>query len=82
MRTTQIVFEAWMKKKVDADANIDTHWGWTFETLDEHSDGVVATAVDGSGKTVTIKAKYVLGCDGGGSKVRAAAGLVAKRTSL
>jgi 2-polyprenyl-6-methoxyphenol hydroxylase-like FAD-dependent oxidoreductase len=82
MRISQIIFEAWLKPICAAEPLIDDRWGWTFKTLVEKDDHVLSTVVDEWGKEVTIKSKFVVGCDGAGSPVRTAAGLEAKRKPL
>lgn len=46
-------------------------WGCELRTLDEDADGVIATLRDGA----TLRADWVLGCDGAHSVVRAQAGI-------
>lgn len=44
-----------------------------FEGLVEEEDGVVSTLIEtSSGEMRTVKSKYVIGCDGAGSRVRRA----------
>lgn len=64
------------------DAGVRFAWGLRFLRLDQLADSVVATAggmtgdgPDGDGETVDIEAKYLVGCDGTHSAVRAAAGI-------
>ena len=82
MRMSQIVLEAWLKQIVQKEPLISDYWGYTFQSLIEHDDVVYSRVTDPSGKELVIKSKYVLGCDGGGSKVRANVGLEAKRRQL
>ncbi|MCC3761592.1 FAD-dependent monooxygenase [Glycomyces sp. TRM65418] len=48
--------------------------GWTFESLRRRDDGVTAVIASGS-RTRELAAEYLVGCDGAGSAVRAAAGI-------
>jgi 2-polyprenyl-6-methoxyphenol hydroxylase-like FAD-dependent oxidoreductase len=82
MRVSQIIFEAWLKPICEAEPLIDDRWGWTFDSLEEKEDHVLSSVIDAWGKKVVIKSKYVVGCDGAGSKVRSAAGLEAKRKPM
>jgi 3-(3-hydroxy-phenyl)propionate hydroxylase len=45
--------------------------GWQFQGLDQNGDGVAATVTGPDGQT-TIRARYLVGCDGASSGVRAA----------
>lgn len=67
-------FEAWLKPKIQENPLIETHFGWKLESLVESTAGVEATVVDQTGQLHKIKSQYVIGCDGAGSKVRAAIG--------
>jgi FAD-dependent monooxygenase len=82
MRLSQIIFEAWMKRHCQKHSLIDSHWGYIFQSLVEKDDAVFSTVIDAAGKQMVIKSKYVIGCDGAGSRVRASAGLGSKRHSL
>ena len=83
MRISQILVEAWLKPVCAAERLIDDRWGWTMDTLAEKDDHVLSTVVvDEWGKKVVIKSKFVVGCDGAGSRVRYATGLEAKRKPL
>ena len=82
MRVSQILVEAWMKNICEAEHLIDDRWGWTFQSLVEKEDHVLSTVTDAWGKDVIVKSKFVVGCDGAGSKVRYAARLEAKRKPL
>lgn len=73
-RCSQAIFEAWLKPKIQANALIDTHFGWKLESLLESDSHVDATIVDSAGKQHLVRSQYVIGCDGAGSKVRAAIG--------
>jgi 2-polyprenyl-6-methoxyphenol hydroxylase-like FAD-dependent oxidoreductase len=49
---------------------------WTnFESLTQDEHGVSAVVLDDSGRREVILAKYLVGCDGGGSTVRKAIGV-------
>lgn len=75
-RCSQIVFERWMKEKCLQQPMIDARFGLKFLSLTEDEKGVTAVFVDRSGQKKTIKSKYLVGCDGGGSVVRKRACLI------
>ena len=75
-RCSQIVFEAWLKPICEANPLIDTSFGMKFETLLEKDDAVFSTLMHAhTGKEFRIKSKFVIACDGAGSRVRRSAGL-------
>ncbi|KAH0845670.1 2,4-dichlorophenol 6-monooxygenase [Fonsecaea pedrosoi] len=74
-RCSQAIFEAWLKPRIQAQPLIDSHFGWKFERLTESDTGVECELTDTSGETHRVKAQYVVGCDGGGSRVRKEIGI-------
>jgi hypothetical protein len=74
-RCSQTIFEAWMKKKCLSKPLIDGRFGWKFQTLVEDDTGVTSTFVDLEGKGHVVRSRYLIGCDGGGSRVRRFAGI-------
>lgn len=52
-----------------------SNFGWTYTGHVETGDGVTATFTDDSGEVRTVRARYLVGCDGGSSQVRKNAGL-------
>ncbi|KAE8378186.1 FAD binding domain-containing protein [Aspergillus bertholletiae] len=69
-RCSQAVFEAWLKPLLDEHPLVDTFFGLKFESLTEKEDGVTSELVDVAGRKHFVYSKYVIGCDGGGSRVR------------
>lgn len=55
-------------------------WGAALETLEQLPDRVVATVGDAEGRSTRIAARWLLGSDGGRSRVREQAGLRLGRT--
>lgn len=53
----------------------DVRWQTTLESFTQNADSVTATVADQSGKTETITAKYLIGCDGAKSPIRHSLGL-------
>ena len=63
--------------------NITEYWGWRFVELEEKEDCVISTCANSeTGQEMKIKSQYVIGCDGGGSRVRKCARLESNRKPL
>ncbi|KAJ6133766.1 hypothetical protein N7523_000088 [Penicillium sp. IBT 18751x] len=74
-RCSQIVLEAFLKKKCLAEPLITSHIGYKFISLEEDDDGVTATFTDTDNQQKKIKAPYLVGADGAQSKVRNSVGI-------
>jgi 2-polyprenyl-6-methoxyphenol hydroxylase-like FAD-dependent oxidoreductase len=71
MRVSQVEIEPVLKRAIDAHPNVDVRFGVEFQSLQETSGGVVATVRDhATDRTYQIGCTYLVGCDGGGSRVR------------
>lgn len=71
MRVSQVEIEPVLKRAIDAHPDVDVRFGVEFEALEESDDGVVATVRDrATDRLYQIGCSYLLGCDGGGSRVR------------
>ncbi|GAA4006039.1 FAD-dependent monooxygenase [Streptomyces marokkonensis] len=69
---TERVLEAWA-----GEMGADIRRGWEFVTLEDdslHGDGVHLTVRDPQGAQRHLRAHWLVGCDGGSSRVRTAAG--------
>jgi bifunctional hydroxylase/dehydrase len=66
---TEAVLEKWA-----AAAGADIRRGWEFTGLAQDADGVSVTARTADGGPARLRASYLVGCDGGHSAVRKAAG--------
>lgn len=76
MRVSQVVLEPVLKKAIDENPLVDVRFGWAFESYREDADGITALIRNSaSGETLDIRAQYLAGCDGGGSRVRSEAGI-------
>lgn len=76
MRVSQIEIEPVLKKSIDARAEVDVRFGVAFESFEEKDDSVVAILRDqGSGAPEEVSCQYLIGCDGGSSRVRAGLGI-------
>ena len=62
-----------LRAKVAADPKVETRIGVRFTGYIEDAEGVVAT-LEGPGGRQTVRARFLVGCDGGSSAVRAALG--------
>ncbi|EHK19447.1 uncharacterized protein TRIVIDRAFT_135159, partial [Trichoderma virens Gv29-8] len=75
-RCSQAVLEAWLKPRLQAEKLIDGHFGLKFESLIETEDGVESKLTDVvTGEQHIVQSKYVVGCDGAGSRVRRTVGI-------
>ncbi|WEK42222.1 MAG: FAD-dependent monooxygenase [Candidatus Sphingomonas colombiensis] len=71
MRVSQIVLEPVLKNEIDSNPLIDVRFGWKYTGLEQDADSITSTIVRGEdGEEIKIRARYLAGCDGGGSKVR------------
>lgn len=54
----------------------DVRYGWRFDAMIQDDDGVTADVVEvATGRQRRVRAQYLVGCDGGASAVRRAAGI-------
>lgn len=74
-RCTQIILEAWLKTKCVAEPLIESYWGWKYITHLETSTGVVSIFIDEEGVERVVRSKYLVGADGGSSRVRKTTGI-------
>jgi len=74
-RVSQEVFERVMMERCHSDPHIDVRQGWRLDECAE-VDGVVwATLADGDGEEMSVRADYLVGCDGASSRVRSELGI-------
>ncbi|OQU94362.1 FAD binding domain-containing protein [Cladophialophora immunda] len=70
-RLSQVIFEKWLRELCDEIPYIDLRYSQKFESLEECDGGVKLLTTDlTTGQQKTILARYVVGCDGGSSRVR------------
>ncbi|KAK9482716.1 2,4-dichlorophenol 6-monooxygenase [Lipomyces starkeyi] len=81
-RCSQVALEAWMKQKCLAQPSIDGRFGWKYLSHVEDHDGVLSTFIDVNGQEHNVRSRYLVGADGGGSLVRATAGIRMIRSAL
>ena len=73
-RCSQAIFEAWLKPRIQAEPLITSIFGMKFDSLAETDNGVESQLTDAAGESHVIRSKYVVGCDGAGSRVRRSIG--------
>ncbi|MDX6740648.1 bifunctional 3-(3-hydroxy-phenyl)propionate/3-hydroxycinnamic acid hydroxylase [Actinocorallia sp. A-T 12471] len=78
---SSMIFQPALEKTLRAGADrfgdvVDIRFGQEFRSLEQDADGVTLTAADvETGATSTVRAKYVIACDGGASGVRERLGI-------
>lgn len=77
MRVSQVVLEPTLRDLLIARAeHVGVQYGWTLETFAQDAVGVTAELVSSeTGERRTIRAKYLVGCDGAGSRTRRELGI-------
>lgn len=73
-RFHQPIFEQILLRRAQSHPSVTTRFRTTLTDLRVEHDGVAATLEQG-GSTHTVRARYLLGCDGGSSAVRRLAGI-------
>lgn len=75
-RCSQAVLEAWLKPRIQDEKLIDEHFGLKFESFTETDNGVESVLTDvTTGNQHIVHSKYLVGCDGAGSRVRRSVGI-------
>ncbi len=72
---SQYTLEPLLKSVLETMPMVTMRWGCEFVTQTQDEAGVTATVRSKDGKTSTIRAAYLVGCDGGGSPVRKTLGI-------
>lgn len=75
MRVSQVEIEPVLQRAVQAAPGVDARWGTAFEDLAQDETGVTATLRTAEGAVEQIRCDYLVGCDGGGSRVRQCLGI-------
>jgi len=71
MRVSQVEIEPVLKKAAEEKPTVDVRFGVAFEDFRSDEAGVIATLRDSAqGITEELSCDYLIGCDGGGSRVR------------
>ena len=75
-RGSQLFLEQAMFERLSDFPSIELRFGWRCESFTASADGVTVEAVDvRTGRSVSFAADYLIGCDGGGSRVRKGLGI-------
>jgi 2-polyprenyl-6-methoxyphenol hydroxylase-like FAD-dependent oxidoreductase len=72
---SQYTLEPLLKREAEGMESVTVQFGCEFLSLDQDADGVTAKVQTAKGSVETIRASYVVGCDGGGSPVRKEIGI-------
>jgi 2-polyprenyl-6-methoxyphenol hydroxylase-like FAD-dependent oxidoreductase len=72
---SQYTLEPLLKSVAETLPSLNVRYGCEFVSLTQDADGVTVTARTSGGKTETLRAQYVVGCDGGASPVRKQLGI-------
>ncbi len=76
VRMSQIELEPVLKRALEAHDIASVRFGWAFESLRQDADGVTCLVREcATGEARTVRCRYLVGCDGGGSTVRNALGI-------
>lgn len=71
---SQYALEPLLKRIAENTPGVSVRFGCELLSFDEQDDGVVVRVRDLDGREETIRSRYLLGCDGGSSTVRAGLG--------
>lgn len=75
-RVSQAVFEEWLKALCEKNPLIDVRFGCKVDGVEDLEGGVRIKTTDiATGKRQQIVSKYLVGCDGGSSRVRRSLGI-------
>ena len=72
---SQYTLEPLLKAEVDRLPSVDVRYGCEFLSFHQNVAGVSATIRNGEGRTETLAGAYLVGCDGGSSRVRKSLGI-------
>ncbi len=75
-RLPQYATEAVLRHRLSQLQNVETLYGWSADGIEQDADGAQVTITERNGdRRRTLRADYVVGCDGSRSLVRDAAGI-------
>jgi 2-polyprenyl-6-methoxyphenol hydroxylase-like FAD-dependent oxidoreductase len=72
---SQYTLEPLLKRIAEGLPSVTVRYGHEFVCVSQDTDGATATVRDPDGRTSEIRARYVVGCDGGASPVRKQLGI-------
>ena len=79
MRVSQVEIEPVLQRAVLAAPRVEARWSVAFEELAQDETGVTATLRTADGALEQVRCDYLVGCDGGSSRVRACLGIESRR---
>ncbi|MBU6529657.1 FAD-dependent monooxygenase [Streptomyces mayonensis] len=84
MRVSQVVLEPALREVLEARAkHVRVQYGWTLESFEQDTEGVTAHLMSDDGsRRRTVRAQYLAGCDGAGSRTRRQLGISLDETDL
>jgi 2-polyprenyl-6-methoxyphenol hydroxylase-like FAD-dependent oxidoreductase len=74
-RISQYTLEPILKRVAEETPHVPVRFGCTLTSLREHEGGVTAQVTTADGKSETVRAAYLAGCDGASSTVRRELGI-------
>jgi 2-polyprenyl-6-methoxyphenol hydroxylase-like FAD-dependent oxidoreductase len=72
---SQYTLEPLLKSITESFPSVDVRYGCELLALEQNAEGVIATVRSGQGQTENVRAQYLVGCDGGASRVRKQLGI-------
>lgn len=71
LRVSQILIEPVLKQTADENERVEVRFSWRLESFVQDAEGVTSVITNTkTGETETIRSRFLIGCDGGGSTVR------------
>lgn len=76
LRVSQILIEPVLKQTADENERVQVRFSWRLESFEHDADGVTSVIRNTkTGEEQTIRSRFLVGCDGGGSTVRTQLGV-------
>jgi 2-polyprenyl-6-methoxyphenol hydroxylase-like FAD-dependent oxidoreductase len=75
MRVSQVVIEPALRASIEAEPLAEVRYSLALEELSQDAQGVTATLRRADGEVEQLRCDYLVGCDGGRSRVRACVGI-------
>ena len=75
MRVSQVEIEPVLQRAVQAAPMVEARWGVELQDLSQNQNEVIATLRTADGTTEKVGCRYLVGCDGGTSRVRDCVGI-------
>ena len=75
MRVSQVEIEPVLQRAVQSAPMVEARWGVELEDVAQDQEAVTATLRTADGTAETVRCSYLVGCDGGTSRVRQCLGI-------